>query len=310
MNVLPFVAIFLTILATLSYSFLDKSKTLLYEKEVALSYMSVERKFLKNLHKEAFRKAPKKKTSEPTVVTPSSSFDTQLEIDPLLSPRGDSLSKMNLFPLFIENCPGEILTLSQNLFKILYDKAPFLESTTANETLKNLLKSVIAVGKEKIALCKEGNQELAALTLSDFYPKNQKEHALFYKILKGTHVYTLQNEGYPPLQDFFFFKEEQSPKVLHFPSLSPAMLEVVFGKEESLCILTKEIEIRTQSPKRALKTLSKEELISLLHEKFPSKTHFDKIIEYLAFSNDNKMEEVLSASDKKTSIKIQKPKII
>ena len=133
MNVLPFVAIFLTILATLSYSFLDKSKILLYEKDVALSYMHVERKLLKDLHREAFKKAPKKQ-SEITQKADTSPPGYILEIDPTISPRGDTLSKMNVFPLFTDNCPKELQIICQSLLKILYQHSPFLASNSLDET--------------------------------------------------------------------------------------------------------------------------------------------------------------------------------
>lgn len=306
MNVLPFVAIFLTILATLSYSFLDKSKILLYEKEIALSYMKVERDLLKKLHREAFKKAPIKKISESTPIATAFSVDSKVEVDSSLSPRGDDLSKMNLSPLFTENCPKEIQMICQNLLKILYQHAPFITSSSLDEIFKTLLQSMIKSGKEKIAVCKEKEEEISTLSLSEFYPKNPQEHALFYKMLKGTHMYNLGMEGYPPLQDFFFFEEDKTPQLLHFPSLSPLMLEVVFGREESLAILSKEIEVRTKNPERTLKTLSKEELVSLLHEKFPTKIYFDKLIEHLGFTTKNKTEDIISAFDSKTSIKIER----
>lgn len=308
MNILPFVAIFLIILATLSYGFLDKSKTLAYEKEVAISYLKVERRLLEKLHKEAFKKAPRKKSS--TLASDASAKPVpKIDTDPRLSPRDHSLAKMNLFPLFNDNCPVELHLLCQNLLKACYHSCSFFETATLNQTLQELLNGMIKTGKEKIALCIEKKEDLSLLNLSDFYPTEPSQHAIFYKMLKGTHVYTLGSQGYPPLEDFFFFQEEKTPMVLHFPSLSKEMLEVIFGKEEANAILAKECDLRSKNPERVLKTLSKEELASLLHEQFPSKTYFDKMIQYLGFTPQQKKKNKIISFDEKTSIKIEKEKL-
>jgi hypothetical protein len=311
MNILPFVIVLLTILASLSYGFLDKGKVLYYEKELALSYMKVERKLLKELHRNAFKKAPHKKQADTQTLSPKSPSEPPEESDPLTSPRSSALTKMNIFPLFKEECPPELYLIAENLFFALYEHSPFLKQSSGRDSLKHLFKNIIALGKHSLKEKKREENAPLEMTLFQLYPQEPSQHAVFYKILRGTHLYNLeQSQGYPPLQDFFFIKEETSRPILHFPSLSPKMLEIVFGKEEADCILSKEIEMRTQHPKRHLKTLSKEELLSLLHEKFPSKLHFDKLIEYLSFGQDPTNEEKITVMDEKTCITLSTKKIL
>lgn len=301
MHVLPFVSIFLIILTSLSYSFLDKSKTLIYEKQMALSYMKVERQLLRTLHREAFKKIPKKKKSSEPSQKPAP--------NPEYSPRLHSHSKMNLFPLLTEKTPSECQQVFKRLLKALYQNSPFLDRSTIDVTLSHLSETIIKTGKNHLALCKSLKEDLSSIRLSDLYPETTSEHALFYKMLKGTHRYDLAKEGYPPLEDFFCLEEHPEPYIAHFPSLSPLMLTVIFGTEEGLAILEEEQDLRTKTPERVLKTLSKEELVAFLNKQFPSKTSLSLVIEHLDFSSHSTKKEPLIVYDKLTHLQIEKTRV-
>ena len=301
MNILPFVAIVLILLATLSYSSLDKGKILHYEKEAALGYMRADRGLLKKLHKTAFEKAPKKKDVLDSTKKPEKPTKT-----PSVT-RGSHLVKMNLSPLLKENCPVVITTTFLNLLKTYYGHSSFLQSTTTDPNLKKFIKSFTESGKEKIQQAKEEKEPLSSIKLSQFHPKLPPEKYIFYKMLKGTHYYDLKaNDGYPPFEEVFCLEEKQPVKILHFPSLPSIMLKALFGESLTKCILEKEATLTTNSSTPTLQTLSEEELLDLIHKKFPSETHLDELITLLDFSVRHKPQEKIIARDTLTNIQIEK----
>lgn len=304
MNILPFVSIFLVLLASLSYSLLDTSKTLVYEKEVALSHMKIERQLLRRLHREAFKKIPKKPQE-----SPSSPAEDTPQHSPDISPRETALSTMNLFPLLQEQLAPDFEQIFARLLKILYGPSLSALQENLDTTLSHLTKSILQQGRKKLASYKEENKDPATLSLVDLYPQTPVEHTLFYKMLKGTHDYDCISEGYPPLEAFFCLNTDRAQKIFHFPSLSPLMLTAVFGEQAAQIIFEKEKALRTAYPERKLKTLSKAELISLLHQHFPTLTFYDVLVEYLEFTSRLEKKAMITACDQVTHVYIERPRL-
>jgi hypothetical protein len=300
MHVLPFVSILLIILTTISYSFLDKSKTIIYEKQMMLSHMNIERKLLRKLHREAFKKAPKKKSSSQHS---RAQGEPPKRVDSALTPRTHSVSKMNLFPLFSEKMPSEVIDLLKNLLNALYARSFLAQHNSSS--FSHLSTHLLTKGREKIELVKTLQQDPDSLHFYELYPDEPSAHALFYKILKGTHSYDLIEKGYPPLEDFFCLTSSEKT-IFHFPSLSPLMLSVVFGSEGAKAILDHEQQLRAQDPDRTSKTLLKEELVSLLHTQFPTHTVYDQLIEYLDFAPHHLKQESIIVYDTVTQLQIEK----
>lgn len=302
MNILPFVTIFLILLATLSYNSLDKGKLLRYEKETALGYMRAEKTLLNKIHRVAFNKAPKKKEASDKPKEP-----TEKETQPSHLIRGIYLVKMNLSPLFKEDCPDIVKTTFFNLLKTYYGHSSFLEPSTLDFTIKSFIKHFIESGKEKIHQYKEAKEDLFSIKLSQFHPKPNLENHIFYKMLKGTHQYNLEEkEGYPPFEDVFCLEEKKPLKILHFPSLPSAMLKALFGEPLTKSILEKEAAIPSISTAPVVKILSEQELLDLVHKKSPSETELDKLIGMLDFSVRHKLKEKITVYDEITSIYIEK----
>ncbi len=302
MNILPFVTMSLILLATLSYNSLDKGKLLRYEKETALGYMRAEKILLNKMHKAAFNKAPtKKETSDLSQKT----IKKETHPSPLI--RGFSLVKMNLSPLFKEDCPEVVKITFFNLLKTYYGHSSFLEPSTLDFTIKNFINHFIESGKEKIHQYKEAKKDLFSIKLSQFHPKSTLENHIFYKMLKGTHQYNLEKqEGYPPFEDVFCLEEKKPLKILHFPSLPSTMLKALFGEPLTKSILEKEAAIPSNGTAPVVKILSEQELLDLLHKKSPSDTKLDPLIAILDFSLRHKLKEKIIVCDETTNIHLEK----
>jgi hypothetical protein len=301
MNILPFVAIFLVLLATLSYTSLDKGKLLHYEKEAALGYMRADQSLLKKIHKTAFEKIPAQK--DPL----DEKTPAKTKKKPSGVTRGSHLVKMNLTPLFQEGCPDIVKATFFNLLKTYYGHSSFLEPRNLDLTIKSFIKYFIESGKEKIHQCTEEKEPLSSIKLSQFHPKLKLENYIFYKMLKGTHLYNLeQKDGYPPFEDVFYLAEQKPLKILHFPSMPSLMLKALFGEKMTESILEKEAASASNPLIPIAQTLSEQELLDLLHKKFPSDTHLHELITLLDFVIRHKIKDKLVAYDAKTCIQVEK----
>ncbi|MCB1084705.1 MAG: hypothetical protein KDK60_01235 [Chlamydiia bacterium] len=89
-----------------------------------------------------------------------------------------------------------------------------------------------------IASCKENKKPLRQIHIED-----EKIRSTFYKMLKGTNTFDIDEKiGIPPFELFFTFEENESPPMnLHYANL--VFLNIIFGKEgtEELVRLEKEI---------------------------------------------------------------------
>lgn len=301
MNILPFVAIFLTLLVTISYNLLDKHKLFVYEKEMIIGHERAERALVNNLHTMAFKQIPvrKKNTSEkntPTKKVVHYSLRDSLQF------------KMNLFSLLQENTEESIEPIVIDFLQLLYGDTLLENVSNRKPILKDLLSEMIKTAKNKIAIAKSENKEPPVLKLHELYPQKQELKGLFYKMLKGTQVFHIGDPiiGYPPLERFFVFDSSKPQKILNFSLLSPSMLSLVFGIREADVILKKEEELQEKDPDHMPKILSKEELLSLIHQKFPTKTSIDKFVELFEFSTARPKLSEITICDPDGSIVLKK----
>ncbi|MBM3192213.1 MAG: hypothetical protein FJZ63_06160 [Chlamydiae bacterium] len=298
MNTLPFVAIVLILLAGFSYRALGTAKISQKETSVLLSYLHTEKKLLNALHTSAYKKLAKAKKKTPSINKSSSK-------SPKHTPRKNPLSPMNLTPLFEPSCPEIVSSLFVKLLKLYYEQY----STQAD--LKKFAIDFTLHGKQTLQEFAQKKVPFADIKLSKLYPHSPVSRQLFYKMLKGTHLYDLQRkEGYPPFEEAFCLKEKSFSKLLHFPSLSPGMLRSIFGEEIAASILDKEASLSTQEG-RSSATLSEHELLNHLHEHFPTMKNLETLIPLLDFSLGKKRKEKMVVQDMTTYIQIEKelPKI-
>ena len=202
---------------------------------------------------------------------------------PLPSPRtqaeGTDAAKINIYPLFLEaqtKAVAPLLTqILEKLYGHLYTRAELEHLTTAlKQAGSNLLHE------------KRKHSQSREISLHDLYPKEGALQNQLYQLLRGTKHYNLEKqEGYPPLSHFICLREEE--KIGHFPTLSPVILQGLFGQESTQKILTKEHALRTQNKARQksltkaqlleyIKNASTAELLEFKHPKMKKKDEFFK----------------------------------
>lgn len=294
MQILPFVSIFMILLAGIAYTFFDKSKIFREETHVAISYTNLQRKLARKLHQEAFKAIPKKPSQEQTL-------PVHKETPAYTSPREGASSKFNLFPLLTcENHPVGY-ELFVRYLTALYQE-PLLSSPHFQSlSLKEFSKELLHVGRAAFSSYTELNKDPTILSLIDLYPQGLLSHHLFYKMLKGTHG------SYPPLSSYFTLNAENS-FLLHFPSLSPWELEVLFGKEIAQAILEKETALYLQAPEKKPQTLSQGELSSLLNERHFSSSFYEKMIASMDFTQKRNTRHTIMVYDPSTHVSIEREK--
>jgi len=291
MQILPFLSIFIILLASLSYTLFSKSATLREETKIATSYIHLERKLLGKLHKEAFAAIPQKQGKDKKEAVAK---------EVKKSPREGSLAKINLFPLLTTKDCAEEKALLVRCLRSLYGNTLFSFPEYSSISLEDFVDELLSRGQEKLALYKESEQELELLSFTDLYPEPSLKRSLFYKMLKGTHG------SYPPLESYASL-DSSSSFLIHFPSLSPSMLELIFGKELAVAIVDKEAAFTAEQPERHKKALSHAELSALLQEKhFPT---YEKLLKSIDFATKRKKSSPLTVCDQRTHVVLEKRRL-
>lgn len=174
----------------------------------------------------------------------------------------------------------------------LYGHTPWFKKASASGEIDALLASVIRFGKSV-----EGQ-----VTLHELFSALPPDHAeLLYKMVKGTHTYTLENKsGYPPLLDFVSFSSGGVKHTCRFSFASLPLLRALFDEKTVGEILTLEKEKWEKDHKRHVCT--KEELLSLLQYRPTSPTQPVALDTYFLFSRHSVAKEQISGSDAPTGI--------
>lgn len=306
MNILPFVAIFLVLLAIFSSSFFENGKIFLLEKKASIGFLAAERELEQKIHLEAWKKAPKKKAEKKEgeeLTKPLKDEDIAIleEIEVTEFSRENLTNqKVNLFVFFNQDLDPRALLVFENFFKSFYEHAPFMKDS--GKDLSEFLKNYRKAGIDLLERLRKENKESETLTLLDFYPASEDEKALYYPMLRGTN-----QPGYPALEDVFCYRPQQNTKIFSFPSLSSSMLISIFGKDAAASIQEEERLLQQNDPKGLFKPLTQDQLKEVLHKKHPSQD-FDAIIELLDFSRVKITDPFIIAEDAATSILRKKEK--
>lgn len=246
MNLLPLVTTFILLFSIATYSFFHHTQnSLAIKKETSIAFMEQEKRnnaIQKSLYKKQKGKILElKESSSPKK---SKKFkSTRDEFPP--TPK----QKLSLRPLLTKNPPERLQTIALNLLKNLYQKAPFYHPGWE----KQVLEKIMATLKEHPKI--DSFEELYA-----HLP--QEELPLFYKLLKGTHHYTLyENKGYPPLPYYLRLDKKNGGKALHVRTAVRPVLEAAFGFPFTLALLQEEKIKQETSEKK--ESLTKDELEAL-----------------------------------------------
>ncbi len=298
MNVLPFVSIFLIVIALFSVSSLKDYKLSLSKKKILTGSLQVERLLRNKLYEKTYKRVPEKNLKE---IDPTKAL-TRAPSTKNKSSRTFSREEPRRFVKFgllllLEQEHPELEALYAKVISRLYQN----HERFTKVNFSKLLKEMISSGKDTLEL-----KSIEDISFLDLYPKDSVLAKAYYKMLSGTHEYLLGKPfGYPALTEIFSLdKTEQKP--IAFGGLNSFFLETFFGSEAALAILDKEKSEQEQTQGKR-QTLNESQLKTILHEKLPSSLEGDKLIEYFYFEKPTigKLDTV--CFDKDTHIKASKP---
>jgi hypothetical protein len=180
---------------------------------------------------------------------------------------------------------------------------PRLRETTA--TLLRLLYRHLALEKKypewEYRLIDSWVQKKEVKSFSDLFPEDKELSFLFYQLLKGTHVYDLQQKkGIPPLTDFMRLSDSKNDKAIHFAFSSQILLSSLLGDHIAERIVQEEKKKWEKENKRL--TLKKEELEQILLESAQENQNLSILLPLLSFSTKVKRSHHITASDKDSEI--------
>ena len=243
MNILPFITVFLLVFALLSSSFFVNVKELLTEKKAYTTYMAELRLARDKKQIDLYEKTKRRHRKKPN---PAKQKKEMPYISPRTRVKNRPASKLNLYRLLSEPKPSKTLqkSFSKLLSNLYGDKLSEQELTLLQKTLTKRGHHLLEKAMKK------GN-EITEFSLTDLLDVSNPTH---YKILRGTHKYTL-TEGIVPLETFVFF--EKGPSPLQINLASPELLQLLFGQEKAKKILAKE-----KKEKRGLKLQEFQAIVS------------------------------------------------
>lgn len=151
------------------------------------------------------------------------------------------------------------------------------------------------------ALVKKAQKFPSAKDLSYLHPDDSELQKIYYKMLKGTNLYT-EEVGIPPLAHFISL--EKTDKVIHLKWASPPILKALFTEPLAQHILQREAEHWKTSQKHY--SLSKEDLATLFMQEPGQSAIFTALQPYLSDSLQSAKKKSLAKRDKKTDICIEK----
>jgi len=286
MNILPLVLGFLLLLSVLSASFFSQTLSTLWEEKALRGYFYAKRRAYNKLESRSFAKIC---TETPSSSSSSHSFSYVSRRE---KPALTTFSKLNLASLFAQQSPSPFLyETAAQLLRLLYQDT-------------SLSKQGLPKGFEYLLLdhwMGKAKQDKEIDSFAALYPQDPKLSTLFYKMLKGTRKYSLEDHsGYPPLEDFFCIDSSKQPIFFHFAS--KPLLTVLFGSKVMEEILKIEKEKWEKDGKDH--SLTKEELRALLSSapKFP----LTALEEHFNFTKKRSLLEVVIGKDPASGIDVKK----
>jgi hypothetical protein len=298
MNVLPVVIAFLILFSLFTLSSIRQELRSTFSESSIHSFYKTERVLLNSMANRDYKKAksapvpsssqqisdPKSNTEKPT-----RKYHSKRKFTPPMEN-----SKLNLLALLeLQTDPKNhpLYEIAADFFRLLYEDSLFKQIKREGleyEMLNALLKAYAANKK-----CQE---------LHDLYPADPELRSIFYRMLKGTNHYDMENrKGIPPLEDFFSL--EKTPAI-HFAFASPFLLEALLGKKNTAKILTQEEKNYQTTGKNA--SLSQDELTALLASDPIHNMLVSELGENISFSQKFSKRRIISGQDRTSQLVIRK----
>jgi hypothetical protein len=294
MNILPLTMFFLFLFAILCTSMLEGPKSFLRERNAFLNHLSSEREMRSEMVKHIYKmeckkidgasKPPPERSNSST--NPSKPFKWKRD---KTMQRLKDLAKLNLFAL-TKNPSPFLRDRTEALILRLYGEASFFQQSSIQHPEKEIVNHLI----EQI----KANPDVESL--SELAPSNPALHDLFYKMIKGTPAYSVEeHQGYPPLGDFLMIDKKRE-KAVNFCYSSPTLLTVFFGEE-----VTHEIylaEKKLWEEKGEYSPILKDPLAQLVMTKTQGKIKEEDYLSFAKISHETNPKKIFVGKSKDEKI--------
>lgn len=293
MNILFLVFSFLAVLAVSTASFWQISSTVRLETSGYCGYLSANRGAENSLQKKLFRKLPNLSQPPPTIVASSSAKKASTFHSHRLRYPPHPSSRLELFALWQDESHPFVETTFYRLLHELYGHTTWFKHASGSGDVDGLIASLIRFRKAA-----EGTFLLHELFAS--LPQAQAD--LLYKMMKGTHTYSLEKpkSGYPPLFDFVSFSTGNIKQTCRFAFASLPLLRALFDEKTVNEIVSLEKE-KWETDHR-LHTCTKKELLAFLQHRPTSPTQPSMLDTYFHFSRHAPPSEKVFGQDPSTGI--------
>ena len=148
------------------------------------------------------------------------------------------------------------------------------------------------------ALITKLHSNAAAKQFSEIYPDDPELKEIFYKMLKGTNLYT-QELGIPPFAHFFSL--EKSSKAIQINYTSKEILTSTFGQELTDQILAWEQE------QHSSRFLSAKEFEQLTPTRYEDSSLLSTLGPFISYAKHSSKQKILYRQDPHTNIGIERP---
>ncbi len=298
MNILILTFSFLAILALSTASFWHIATSVRQETAAFCGFLSANREAENALQRKLYKKLPSPASAE---APPSQTMRTGKTSSKYSSHRVQAhphqYARLELSALWKEDSHLFVEKAFKRLLHELYGHTNWFAEAEAKGEVDYLVDMMARFGKEE-------KEPFALHELFASLPQQQAE--LFYKMLKGTHTYSLEKNktGYPPLLEFVSFSFGSVKQTCRFSFASLPLLRALFDEETVRDILALEKKKWEKDHRRH--TCTKDELLVLLQHRHASLAQPDSLDTYFHFGNKAAASDHILASDKLTGISSQK----
>ncbi len=291
MNIIILIFSFLTVMALSTASFWQTASAVRLEAASFCGSLTANRVAENALQKKIFQNIPSAGTGIPS---PEDGGHKRIAVfkSHRVKSRPHQYARLQLAAIWDKEAHPFVESTFLRLLNELYGHTPWFRQANASGEIDALLTNVVRFGKSV-----EGK-----VTLHELFSALPPDHAkLLYKMVKGTHTYTLENKsGYPPLLDFVSFSSGSAKHTCRFPFASLPLLRALFDEKTALEILSLEKEKWEKDHKRHVCT--KADLVSLLQYRPISPTQPADLDTYFLFSRQTVAGEQVSGKDTPTGI--------
>ncbi|MBI3236706.1 MAG: hypothetical protein HYZ48_03265 [Chlamydiales bacterium] len=286
MNILPLVIGCIVIFSYLGFLFLkegqvvsiiQRSVSASFEIEKGLQNKMVSRQFSQHsTKKKSSTKGGKRKYDSIRSILPPIE-ESKLDIGVLLD---------GTLPDVQSHC---IYAIALNLLCDLYGG----EKALRKRILDEMIRKGKLLGKER--------------ELFDLFPEDRSLKEVYYKMLKGTNQYEVEEkkQGLPPLSDFFKIGAGSQSSPIHFCFASKPLLRAAVGKDLAEKIIEQEKKRSAEEERRYF--FSKEDLQAMLMQDPQHAKLCSELEPHCSFSSKIPRKEKIAGKEKQTGLVITRP---